>query len=129
MRCFPHRLKEKAKTWLISLLDNSLTTWTEIYNKFMAKFYSPQKTTTLRQKLATFIQQEGEPFHEVWERFKMLQVECPHHHYPAELLNQFFYDGLTQKGQCMVGSAARGTVGAKTATEICELFEMLGANS
>ena len=29
----------------------------------------------------------------------------------------------------MVDSVAGGTVGAKTATEICELFEMLGANS
>ena len=83
MRCFPYTLKEKAKMWLLSLPDGSLTTWTDIYNKFMAKFYSPQKTSALRQKLATFNQQEGEPFHEAWERFKMLQVECPHHHYPA----------------------------------------------
>ena len=58
----------------------------------------------------------------------MLQVECPHHHYPAELLNQFFYDGLTQQGQCLVDSVTGGTVGSKTAAEICELYEMLGAN-
>ena len=115
--------------WLLSLPDDSLTTWADIYNKFMTKFYSPQKTSALRQKLATFAQQEGEPFHEAWECFKMLQVECPHHHYPAELLNQFFYDGLTQKGQCLVDSAAGGSVGSKTSAEIFELYEMLGANS
>ena len=48
MRCFPYTLKEKAKVWLMSLPANSLTTWTDIYNKFMTKFYSPQKTTALR---------------------------------------------------------------------------------
>ena len=54
MRCFFYTLKEKAKMWLLSLPDDSLSTWSEIYNKFMAKFYSPQKTSALRQKLATF---------------------------------------------------------------------------
>ena len=58
MRCFPYTLNEKAKMWFLSLPDNSLTTWTDIYNKFMAKFYSPQKTSALRQKLANFAQQE-----------------------------------------------------------------------
>lgn len=81
----------------------------------MAKYYSHQKTTSLRQKLVTFYQQEGEPFHEAWERFKQIQMECPHHHYSNELLNQFFYDGLTVENQCMVDSAAGGTVGVKTA--------------
>lgn len=129
IRCFPYCLKDMAKAWLTSLIPDSLHTWDEVFHKFMAKYYIHQKTTTLRQKLATFYQQEGEPFHEVWERFKQLQMEYPHHHYSTGLLNQFFYDGMTVESQCMIDTAVGGTVGVKTATEINELFEMMGANS
>lgn len=121
MRCFPYCLKERAKAWLMSLAPNSLQTWEDIFHKFNGKYYSHQKTTSLRQ--------EREPFHEAWERFKQLQLEYPHHHYSVQLLNQFFYDGLNCQNQCMVDSAAGGTVGVKTTQEIMDLFEMLGANS
>lgn len=114
---------------MMSLPQDSLTTWDEVVNKFMNKYYSHQKTTALRQKIATFQQQDGEPIHEAWDHFKQLQIDCPHHHFPTELLNQFFYDGLTMQGQCMVDSAAGGTIGVKTAAETGELYEMLGANS
>nr|GLL19885.1 uncharacterized protein LOC109169442 [Ipomoea trifida] len=59
MRCFPYTLKDAAKIWFMSLTPGSLRTWPEVYNKFI-----------------------GEPFHEAWERFKMLLIQCPHHGYP-----------------------------------------------
>ena len=59
----------------------------------------------------------------------MLLIQCPHHHYPLQLLNQFFYDGLTQQCQYTVDNAAGGAMGEKTAEDTQELFEMLGANS
>ena len=70
MRCFPYALKDRAKTWFITFLSNSLGTWDAVYEKFMGKFYSHKKTTKLRTKIATFAQMEGEPFHKAWDRFK-----------------------------------------------------------
>lgn len=98
----------------MTLPPDSLHTWEDIFHRFNGKYYSHQKTTALRQKIATFAQQEGELLHEAWERFKQLQMECSHHHYSVELLNQFFYDGLNVQNQCMMDSAAGGTVGVKT---------------
>nr|GMC64155.1 Retrotransposon gag protein [Ipomoea batatas] len=129
MRCFPYTLKDAAKTWFMSLTLGSLRTWPEVYNKFIGKFYSHTKIAELRRKIATFSQAEGEPFHEAWERFKMLLIQCPHHGYPLELQNQTFYDGLTQASQSMVDNAAGGAMGEKTAEETLTLYEMLGANS
>ncbi|XP_031120199.1 uncharacterized protein LOC116023344 [Ipomoea triloba] len=129
MRCFPYTLKDAAKTWLMTLTPGSLRTWPEVYNKFIGKFYSHAKTAELRRKIATFSQAEGEPFHEAWERFNMLLIQCPHHGYPLELQNQTFYDGLTQTSQSMVDNAAGGAMGEKTAEETLALYEMLGANS
>nr|GMD17519.1 uncharacterized protein LOC109169442 [Ipomoea batatas] len=129
MRCFPYTLKDAAKTWFMTLTPGSLRTWPEVYNKFIGKFYSHAKTAELRRKIATFSQGEGEPFHEAWERFNMLLIQCPHHGYPLELQNQTFYDGLTQTSQSMVDNAAGGAMGEKTAEETLALYEMLGANS
>nr|GMD12751.1 uncharacterized protein LOC109169442 [Ipomoea batatas] len=128
MRCFPYTLKDAAKTWFMSLTPGSIRTWPEVYNKFIVKFYSHAKTAELRRKIATFSQAEGEPFHEAWERFNMLLIQCPHHGYPLELQNQTFYDGLTQTSQSMVDNAAGGAMGEKTTEETLALYEMLGAN-
>src|SRR5262249_49329199 len=92
-------------------------------------FYSHQKTAKVRSKIATFTQMEGEPFHEAWERFQSLLIQCPHHHYPLALQNQFFYDGLTQTCQTIVDNAAGGAMWEKSPEETYELYEMLGANS
>jgi len=69
MRCFFYTLKDKAKAWLMTLTPGFLTTWDTVYNHFIGKFYSHQKTAKVRSKIATFTQMEGEPFHEAWERF------------------------------------------------------------
>ena len=67
MRYFPYTLKDKAKAWLMTPPPNSLRTWEVVYEKFMGKFYSYQKTTELRTKIATFAQIEGELFHKAWD--------------------------------------------------------------
>ena len=54
MRCFPYCLKDRAKSWLFHLPERSLRTWEDIYNIFMTKYYSPQKTIDLRNKIWTF---------------------------------------------------------------------------
>lgn len=94
LKCFPFTLKDRAKTLMMNLLPNPITTWEQIYQKFMEKFYSHQKTSDLRRKISN-VQQEGEPFHEAWERFQALLIQCPHNNYPDILLYQFFYDVLT----------------------------------
>ena len=129
MRCFPYTLKDRAKTWLINLPEGSLGTWDEVYEKFMMKFYSPQKTVELRNKICSFSQMEGEPFHEAWDRFKMLLSQCPHHQFSLALLIQFFYDGLTLHGQTLVDTAAGGYFGDKTAEEVYDIYELLATNS
>ena len=63
IRCFPYTLEDNAKTWLINLLEGSLGTWEEVYDKFMMRYYSPQKTVDLRSKICSFSQLDRESFH------------------------------------------------------------------
>ncbi|XP_057808488.1 uncharacterized protein LOC131022965 [Salvia miltiorrhiza] len=129
MKCFPYTLKDKAKVWFMSLEPNSLRNWDAVYEKFMAKYYSNQKTQELRAQIVTFAQNSGETFHEAWDRFRSLQRQCPHHHLPPALLNQFFYDGLAQNFQYMVDNAAGGDIGNRTAEEVNNIFETMASNS
>ncbi|KAL5749711.1 hypothetical protein ACOSP7_024314 [Xanthoceras sorbifolium] len=129
MRCFPYMLKDKAKQWLMTLPAGSLRTWSEVYRKFMRKFYFHQKTAEMRMKITNFSQGDGELFHEAWDRFKLLIIQCPHHGFSLELQNQFFYDGLSMNRQAMVDNAVGGVMQEKSMDKAYELFEMLGANS
>ncbi|KAL5835459.1 hypothetical protein ACOSQ4_014956 [Xanthoceras sorbifolium] len=129
MRCFPYTMKDVAKQWLMTLPARSLCTWSAVYKKFMGKFYSHQKTAEIRNKIACFTQAEGESFHEAWDRYKLLLNHCPHHRYPLELQNQFFYDGLTLNCHATVDNAAEGAIAEKTMEETFQLLKKLDANS
>ncbi|CAA0819097.1 Unknown protein, partial [Striga hermonthica] len=106
MRCFPETLKDRVKAWLMTLDPNSLTTWEQVYTKFIGRYYS-----------------------QVWERFKDLQRQCPHYNLPPALLMNGFYDSLHQNLQYMVDNAAGGDIWAGTAEEMMDIFEALSSNS
>ncbi|CAL2239400.1 unnamed protein product [Prunus armeniaca] len=128
MRVFPYTLKDRAKGWLMTLAPGSLTTWDAIAKKFLAKFFSTQKTATLRGQIFNFKQYDGEPFNECWECFKGLLLQCPHHGLPLYLQMQIFYDGLTQTCQSTIDNAAGGALKKKKAQESYNIYEMLGSN-
>ncbi|VVA32707.1 PREDICTED: LOW QUALITY PROTEIN, partial [Prunus dulcis] len=129
MRVFPYTLKDRAKGWLMTLAPGSLTTWDAVAKKFLEKFFSTQKTATLRGQIFNFKQDDGEPFNECWERFKGLLLQCPHHGLPLYLQMQIFYDGLTQTCQSTVDNAAGGALKKKNAQESYNIYEMLGSNA
>ncbi|KAI9200337.1 hypothetical protein LWI28_006170 [Acer negundo] len=85
LRLFPFSLKDKAKSWLHTLPPNSITTWTDMANKFLQKYFPPSKMVQLRNDIMIFIQHETEVFYESWERFKEKLLKCPHHGLPEWL--------------------------------------------
>ena len=64
LRLFSFYLKDKAKHWLNSEPPDSITTWAELVQKFLAKFFPPAKTGRMRIKINNFVQLEGELFYE-----------------------------------------------------------------
>lgn len=47
IRLFPFFLQDKAKDWLESIPFSSITTWDELAQAFLNKYFSPAKTTKL----------------------------------------------------------------------------------
>ena len=54
LRLFPFSLKDKAKQWLILEPPNSITSWDDLSNKFLARFFPPTKAAKLRIGISSF---------------------------------------------------------------------------
>nr|GEW51391.1 hypothetical protein [Tanacetum cinerariifolium] len=54
-------------------------TWEDLVSKFINEFFSPSRTTNLRNEIFNFQQRFDESFHEAWDRYKDLLRACPHH--------------------------------------------------
>ncbi|CAL8163032.1 unnamed protein product [Prunus armeniaca] len=68
LRLFPFSLKEGAKEWLYSLPSASITTWTILASKFLAKFFPAQKMNYIRKEIMGVQQLDGESFYEYWDQ-------------------------------------------------------------
>ena len=109
-------LTEKAKAWLKTVPANSITTWAQLEQAFLDKFFPPSKTAHLRAQITSFTQKEGESLSEGWERYKAYLEACPHHGLPKWLLVHTFYNGLTYPAKVTLDSAADGEFMNKSLT-------------
>ena len=79
LRVFPFLVRDKAQLWLASLPNESITTWDQLKQAFLHKYFPPHKTAKFRNEITTFKQSGNETIYSAWERFKELQRQCPHH--------------------------------------------------
>ena len=122
LRLFPFSLRDRAKSWLISLQVNSITTWEELAQKFLAKFFPPAKAAKLRGEINNFYQLDGESLYDSWERFKELLRKCPHHGIEKWMLVHNFYNGLNGTTRRIIDAATGGAFMSKSANEAYELL-------
>ena len=129
LRLFPFSLRDKAKSWLNSHPAGSFTTWEDLAQKFLAKFFPPAKTAKLRNEITMFDQQHGESLYEAWDRYKELLRKCPHHGLPKWLQLNTFYNGLHGNLRSSIDAAAGGALMAKTYEEAYQLIETMATNN
>ena len=114
LRLFPFSLRDKAKSWLHSLLAGSITTWEDLAQKFLTKFFPMAKTAAIRNSLTQFTQQSGESLCEAWERYKKMLRKCPHHGMPDWMIINYIYNGLGAQSRPMLDAASGGALWAKS---------------
>jgi hypothetical protein len=95
---------------------------------FMKKYYSPGKTQSLRNKIATFVQYPTETILEAFKRFNEYTWAVPHHKFPKEDLVQKFYQGLTMASRTIIDASAGGSVIKLTPTKAFTLFKKVVDN-
>ncbi|XP_070002850.1 uncharacterized protein [Nicotiana sylvestris] len=113
LRLFPFSLRGKALDWLERLPNHSITTWDELADKFIAKFFSPSHMVALRDEILAFKKEPMEPLHEIWERFRTMT----------------FYRGINTTNQCIVNQLAGGNFMKLPYNEACDVLDEMADTS
>nr|GEU36230.1 hypothetical protein [Tanacetum cinerariifolium] len=98
--------KGEALTGLDKEPPHSILTWEDLVSKFINQFFPPSKTTYLQNEFINFLQKPNETFNEVWEHFKNLLRQCPHHGFSELHQLDTFYNALNPDDQDALDSVA-----------------------
>ena len=128
LRLFQFSLKDKARAWLFSLPANSIQTWDQLFNVFIAKYFPPSKTSRFRNAITNFEQRDGETLCEAWDRYKDMLRCCPHHGLERWLIVQTFYNGLNPTDRLSIDASAGGAIMNKEPDEAYNLIEEIAIN-
>ena len=60
LRLFPFLVKKKAQLWLASLPCESITTWDQLKQAFLHKYFPPQKTAMFHNEITNFKKNRSE---------------------------------------------------------------------
>nr|GEU70045.1 reverse transcriptase domain-containing protein [Tanacetum cinerariifolium] len=120
---FPYSLEGNARVWYEKEPPNLILTWEDLVNKFVNQFFSPSKTTHLKNEISRFTQRFKETFGEAWERFKEMLRACPHHEFTELAQIDTFYNGLNDNDRDSLNDAAGGNLLSKTTREALQIIE------
>ena len=128
MKLFPATLRDRAKDWFLKL-GKEFTSWNEMEEEFLRKYYSIGKTTSIRKAIREFTQGSSETFHDAWEQLRDLMRECPHHAVSNNELTQIFYDGLGPHDRYLLDAASGGTFMSKYEEDAMDPIKTVAENS
>jgi hypothetical protein len=109
-RLLPFSLLGKALQWFYSQPAEMVQNWDTLMRAFMKEYYSPGKTQSLHNKIATFAQYPTETISEAFERFNEYTRAVLHHKFPKEDLVQKFYQGLTMASRTIIDASTGGSI-------------------
>ncbi|XP_022858334.1 uncharacterized protein LOC111379224 [Olea europaea var. sylvestris] len=121
---FPFSLRDRAKSWLNALPADSVTSWEDLAQKFLAKFFPPAKTAKMRNEISNFSQLEGETLYKAWEQYKDLLRRCSHHGLPKWMQVQNLYNGLAASTRTLIDATSGGTFMGKSPDDAYEQLSM-----
>ena len=107
---FPFSLTGKAKEWLKSYPNQSLTSWNDVEEKFLHRFFSLSRFIKAKSNISTFRQGSDEAFCDTWECFKVMLRRCPNHGLEDIAQLTIFHNGLRPNTKIILDTAAGGTM-------------------
>nr|KYP68170.1 hypothetical protein KK1_021790 [Cajanus cajan] len=114
--------------WLNALPHQSLTRWSDIETKFLARFFPLAKINQAKSEIVTFSQKQDELLFEARERYKSLLRRCPSHGFDDLTQVNIFLGGLQPLVKILLDASAGGIMRFKTPEEAIELIDAMAAN-
>jgi len=103
--------------------NQSLTSWNDVEEKFMHKFFPLSRFIKAKSDISTFRQGSDEALCDAWEHFKVMLRRCPNHGLEDIAQLTIFHNGLKPNTKMILDVAAGGTmmnVDAEQATRIID---------
>ncbi|GJX63830.1 reverse transcriptase domain-containing protein [Tanacetum coccineum] len=94
LRTFPFSLFGEAKTWLNELNEGTITSWNNLSEAFISRYFSPVKFKRLLNEIHSFHQLDNETPIDAWIRLKSMLHTCYGHGLTKGTIIQIFYHGL-----------------------------------
>ncbi|XP_070002017.1 uncharacterized protein [Nicotiana sylvestris] len=129
LRVFKYTLAGDARKWLQNIPPNSIHSWPELVQAFLAKWFPQSKKSELQDKIFFFKQVPGEHLHDAWDRFKLYLVRSPNHGFPDSILLEKFYMGLDTMNQSIAKNAADGSFMDKTFARITQILDKMAQHN
>ena len=129
LRLFPLSLGDRAKHRLTSQPPDSITSWNDLVQNFLTKFFPHSKIAQLVQEINTFRQLEGENLAEACKRFHEFLRRCPHHRLTRWMQVHTFHNGLRDATKTVIDASTRGALMKKTMDQAYEILEDTATNS
>ncbi|GKA17991.1 reverse transcriptase domain-containing protein [Tanacetum coccineum] len=121
LKLFPSSLSGDAKFWFNELSPDVITTWEQIRQAFVSRFFSPAMFDRLMKEIRGFTQHPNESLVDAWLRMKDLLHSCHRHGLSRGTIIQIFYHGLDEATQAILD--AGGIFLYKTPNEAHQLLE------
>jgi len=110
MHSFTFSLVGKAKDWLRSFSNQSLTSWKHVEEKFLQIFCTIFRYIKAKSETSMFRQGADESICETWERFQMMLRKCPNHDFKDINELSIFLTGLRSDTKILLDVVAGGTM-------------------
>ena len=108
LRLFPLSLGDRAKHWLTSQPPDSITSWNDLVQKFLTKFFPPGKIAQLVQEI-----------NKEMPTPQADQMDAVH----------TFYNGLRSATRIVIDASERGALMKKTTDQAYEILEDAATNT
>ncbi|GJZ59375.1 reverse transcriptase domain-containing protein, partial [Tanacetum coccineum] len=99
LRTFPFSLSGESKTWLNELDERIITSWNEMRESFISRYFSPAKFKRLLNDIHSFHQLGNETLVEAWLCLKEILRACYGHGLTKGMIIHIFYRGLDGPAQ------------------------------
>ena len=125
LRVFPLPLTGEAAMWFTELLYNSIFTWNQLRDVFLARYYPVSKKLNHKDRVNNFVALPGESVSSSWDRFTSFLRSVPNHCIDDESLKEYFYRGQDDNNNAMLDTIAGGSYGECPYAEIAEKLEKI----
>ncbi|TMX04602.1 hypothetical protein EJD97_006809 [Solanum chilense] len=129
IRVFPLSLTGETAIWFNDLPYNSIFTWNQLRDVFLARYYPVSKKLNHKNRVNNFLALLGESVSSSWDRFTSFLRSVPNHRIDDKSLKEYFYRGHDDNNKALLDTITGGSDGECPYAEIAEKLEKISRNN